>query len=324
MVRVTLHLAFLTGGLVCQVGDRRLSQGDPGSATEWDPYANKTIVVLGQNCTAVVSYSGLGHVAKMPTDQWLAEAIAGEKFLPRPKKLFGENAGLLTNYGPAGPYHLAGVIGAVKAALETDLPREGVRGRRHGIRVLICGYTWRRRDRWRPGRARPYALVLAHSGKPGTTTMTTFSTPRYWPWDRMVWMPPTVGVDMGPRRAELVDHLAADTPPPEDVERALVDAIRKVAGDPKGDVVGTECMGVRIRAAQEMVITFHRDTALDGRRAYTPFIIAAGMRVPPSVLTRDGLSFGFGEHYVIPITTDPPLPEEGVYAMHGQPRPKAP
>jgi hypothetical protein len=75
---VTFHLALVTASFVLQTGDRLLTleQGSSGPSP-WDPYANKTILLLARNGTVVISYSGLSYIRDIPTDRWLAETIAG-------------------------------------------------------------------------------------------------------------------------------------------------------------------------------------------------------------------------------------------------------
>ena len=62
-----------------------VSQVTNGQATEGRSYrqveANKQIVLLGMNGTALISYSGLAHIDGQPTDQWIASLVHGQPLL---------------------------------------------------------------------------------------------------------------------------------------------------------------------------------------------------------------------------------------------------
>jgi hypothetical protein len=44
----------------------------------WDPAANKSVIVLGRDGLFALGYSGPGFIKGAPTDDWIAEVVAGE------------------------------------------------------------------------------------------------------------------------------------------------------------------------------------------------------------------------------------------------------
>ncbi len=75
---MTLIAAVITKIGVVQVSERLVS--DRG--TEFDSTANKQLVYLGHTWAVSMAYTGTAYIGKLPTDEWLAEALIG-KPLPR-------------------------------------------------------------------------------------------------------------------------------------------------------------------------------------------------------------------------------------------------
>ena len=79
---MTIILSVVTGDYAVQVSDRLLTERVTSSAgvryEPWDLSANKSVIVLGSDGLFAVGYSGPGHISGVPTDSWIAEAIAGE------------------------------------------------------------------------------------------------------------------------------------------------------------------------------------------------------------------------------------------------------
>lgn len=294
------------------MGDRLLTQGQPGAASTWDPYANKTILVLAQNGTVIVSYAGLAHIQSKPTDQWLAEAIVGATFRP------GIHGGLATGFGGSFKVTMAEVMSAIPIAMKADLPREPKRDRSHGLQVLISGWTWKRRAKWGGRLPRPILLTFRHSGTRGVDA-TLEELPRAWRWDRTMTLG-HIGVGIGAHKPQLLSDLGAPNliRTDKDIESMLVRFIRSTSESPLGDVVGTECMAVSVSRAQEVRVRFHRDSALTNpQTAFTPIVLGRGIMLPPSVLTGPGFYIGAGG-FEIPVESLPPLPVLGTDSLRGQ------
>jgi hypothetical protein len=63
---MTLHVSFISPAFVMQIGDRLLTTGDPGNATEWEAYANKTVLLQAINGCVAISFAGLGILKRCP------------------------------------------------------------------------------------------------------------------------------------------------------------------------------------------------------------------------------------------------------------------
>jgi hypothetical protein len=166
---VTFHLALATASFVLQIGDRLLTvkQGSSGPRP-WDPYANKTILLLGRSGTVAISYSGLGYIKDIPTDRWLAEAIAGPTidFHGAPTMRFG---------GP--PLDVGPALNAVYGAIEGEFATLPEIQRRQQLHLLISGWTWRRRVT-NSRQPRPLMVIIKHNGDCSSPPINDF-LPRY-------------------------------------------------------------------------------------------------------------------------------------------------
>jgi len=312
---VTLHLALLTGGVVTQVGDRLLTTSSGATAEPWDPCANKTLVVLGDNFSGILSYAGLAHLSGKSTDERLAEAIWG-----RPLKE-GTRGGLATAFAPRVPLRLGDVLKAVEMVLKRDLLRQLGPARKQGLSVMATGWTWQRRAQFGHGRVRPFATILRHSGKTGTGVKSS-STPRQWRWDRLRYTA-RIGANLGRHLDDLRKTATEVSGTERDAELALVDQVRKFASTPYGGTVGRDCMAVSIGRNQDLNVCFYRDPLVPGSSAYTPFLIGEEMLVPPAIVRGQALTVQLGRRLVT-IDCYPPLELQGRASMTGQSRPDAP
>jgi hypothetical protein len=301
---VTLVVGLVAGSMVLHVGDRLLT--DKGA--EWDQYANKSVVVLGSDGWATVSYSGLAHIGGRPTDQWLAEVLSGQK--PGP----GSHGGLGTTFSNVIPT-LGPALARLPDAIEQDFGREPPNGRARGMRILVSGFVTRRR---RSPLVRPFGITHKHSGQAGAS-VETIATPRTWRWQDHA-LPGSIGRPPD----EGWDHLIAALERPghnlDSIERIMVDQIRTVAAIP-GSVVGPNCMSIALSAQRDVRIRFlpaptHAVSAI----SFTPWIVAPRLLQPPQELGGTG---GWQLHhrpYSIQIDRQPPLPPSPRITMRGQRR----
>jgi hypothetical protein len=81
---VTLIVSAVVGNWAFHASDRFVSvDPTPDNPTgEYDPHANKTVVVVGTDCWVVLGYTGIAYLDGKPTDQLIAEAISGYDELP--------------------------------------------------------------------------------------------------------------------------------------------------------------------------------------------------------------------------------------------------
>jgi hypothetical protein len=84
---VTIILSLVTAEYAVQVSDRLLTRkwsAPPGVTParvyyeRWDPAVNKSVIVLGRDGLFTLGFSGPGFIDGAPTDDWIAEVVAGE------------------------------------------------------------------------------------------------------------------------------------------------------------------------------------------------------------------------------------------------------
>ncbi len=327
---MTLHLAFISSAFVMTVGDRRLSIGPAGRKTEWDPYANKTIVIEAINGRVAVSYAGLAYIKSVATDLWLLTAITGEALEP---------PGGTPHGGPgvriSGPLNLTvgRIRAAITSAIERDFVREAAADRAQSIEVLIVGWTWTRAATTGRGRPTTFAEFITHKGEPGTSC--SVSTVRRCWWQdpapsTLPWSQLSIGSALlNDQRFERLKTRMTEpgsVMTPGEVECWMADEIRLVADDPRCTTVGTELMSVLIVPNKPPVIRFLRDLTLSRPNiAFSPsYVSTAGMILPPQQMTGRLPSLVTGSEEsprVVQLECVPPLePTGSTSSMGGQVR----
>jgi hypothetical protein len=78
-IAMTLIVSLVAGNWAFHASDRFVSvEPTPDNPTgEFDPHANKTVIVIGTDCWVVLGYTGIAFLDGKPTDQLIAEAISG-------------------------------------------------------------------------------------------------------------------------------------------------------------------------------------------------------------------------------------------------------
>ena len=278
---MTLVLSLVTGPMALHVSDRLLSRG----GSPWDPLANKSVIVLGSDGHACISYSGLAYLGSMPTDQWIAEVISNRDLGMRVGREAGSAVRIESRFVPRVGFVFTRLAEAIADRFR-NLPADH---RAQGLRVLVAGFLIRQPSSTR-ARARPFMIRYAYDRHAGGRVTRT-ELPRYWDWARSLKLG-SVGVDPGTAK----DHLLATLASPaeggkrdqDDCERLLVDCIRTVSGKQRAgmNTVGRDCMSAVLSREGHIRVRFLPDPLNDpGLSAYTPWIVAPGVVWPPSVLS---------------------------------------
>jgi len=314
---VTLHLTYVNKNFVLTVGDRLLTRNPaPGVVEEFDPLANKTVIVLGLNCHLAIAYTGLAHIDGKPTADWIAEQISG---MPATPPLSPGHGHPISYYSldKGRPLHLRNILDSLRHGMKRDLPRQRV-DRKH-LEIAVSGWTFQRRMRFEPGaaqRSRPIYVELVHSGKAASETRVTA--------ERIERLAPgfvlgVIGVKVPKNHIEamLAEHRSTvDSGAATDrtLEALLVRTIREVAQSQAS--VGTDCMAVRLsRRPPDVRVRFNRDPSRV-TAAFTPYVIAPGVSVPPQYswigppVTLNGVNY----------EVDPPFPPSPIFNSSSQPQ----
>ncbi|MGU3293873.1 hypothetical protein [Williamsia sp. M5A3_1d] len=263
--------------------DRLITRTHPKNQTEaWDIASNKTVIVVGSDCWLVIGYTGLAYLDNLPTDQFIAEAIAG-------------SSGMV---GMGGWHQTADKMNyrAITERIEDAMGRAYQR---------------------LPAAAKPHTTVLLGAGLQFTSSSTGIrhvmfeaqvSTAgaihheigeRHQPLNRFGFH--SVGsVDVGVRehcRAAIKEY-GADSP--ENIRASLIDAVQATGA--KSDVVGEDVMSVTLIPGANRIEAYFTQ-APESRAVkppapspdyehsplvYTPYLLVPGMFFSPSVATPGG------------------------------------
>lgn len=322
---MTLHVGLLGGNLVVQAGDRLLTQKEGKRLKPWEEVANKSLILLATNATAIISYAGLAHIDRMPTDQWLAEKITATKS-PPPRRPGGSPP---MQFGANAPIHLRQAIDRIKSGVAREFSKQPSRSRDNGLEVLITGYTFKRFRHPNNFHPRPFYAVLAYDKMNPPGYLHEENSLRHWPWNRESFIASIGNSPAGViARAAVAQGIATGLPSMSSIEHNLRDAIRASARSPVGDGIGEECMVISIERIQQKVrACFMRAdrTNTPFNTAYTPWIIGGGIILPPQHYSspgfRPGVAAGGRE---IEFASDPPLTAVRIASMISQTRKKFP
>lgn len=84
---MTLILTAINRTCVIQVSDRLTTMWNGGQFLgEYDQLANKTVVYIASDGPLAISYAGAAYVGSRPTDEWIAQKLAGRQFKMRDEK----------------------------------------------------------------------------------------------------------------------------------------------------------------------------------------------------------------------------------------------
>lgn len=142
---MTLVIGLVSRTFAIQVGDRLLTSGDNSFR---DPLANKSVVILGHDGFACISYSGVAYIGKrpgkrMPTDQWLAEIAFGRSTTPEP--MLPGDVPPVAMFDSSFVPSLGQALERIRTAFSTDLQPNVHKDDRDkfGLQLLVSGFVGR-------------------------------------------------------------------------------------------------------------------------------------------------------------------------------------
>lgn len=313
---MTLHIGIAARSQVIQGGDRQVSSIKSGVMTEWEPAANKTLILACRNATAVLSFAGLAFINDVSTDNWLAKAILEQELPTDPVKL---RVPLMRN--GSFVFTLGQVVDRVKDAIRSDFTRQSAQNRRLGLWLLMSGYTWKRPRR---GRCRPRPFQV----KFGYTEDASADFVKYDNNPAPRWIPPKVAaydwIGSGSRDVQhlhhLVELLSSRSGRPEEVEGILAEHIRTVASSPGVTGVGTVCHVVSITRDQQVRVCYMRGNSSPDHVAYTPWVLGESWGLPPMYQEfGDGIEIALGPWRKLTFANEPPVtPPSGYLGIGSQ------
>jgi hypothetical protein len=262
---VTLIVGFACPDYVLQVGDRLTTRKRSDLTYEsWDELANKSVVFLARDACVAIGYSGPAFLAGMPTDKWIARAIQEDAFRgPAGGTRFGQ---LPRTYDIG--QSLEKLVSAVDSLPTDRWPSP--------LTVQVIGWQWhvRKPREW------PFALRLVRAVN---SCAKLSRSPRYWGWERggfaVQTIPPTRLDPTAAINARLAhqSELFADF-----VEAVVLEQIRSVSA--RLPTVGSDCMSILIQLHIPNIRLRYCPKATPDGIAYTPWILAPTLTMPPQAL----------------------------------------
>lgn len=270
---MTLNLTLLARDFVLQVSDRRLTHVDhSGSIQILEESANKAVVLSCADALLSVTYTGLGRLGAVRVDEWLADELHNNAFAEMNAEMaISSFTSVATNWFRSfqnqwcGP-HTFVFAGFLRSAASTT--------------AQAC---------------------LWHVTNTETSDHLTFSVRQHTGQRVHItgFLPAFTRTER--RRMQVAVKNARK---PEELERALVAAVRNAASRPNGVPVGKNCMSVWITPERLAVSRFHPET--DHPSNYSPhivwseggrnFIVRAVDLLSPG---RYGVAFGGGASAIV-------------------------
>lgn len=268
---MTLVLAVATPVYALHVSDRLVSK----AGTPHDPLANKTVVFRATDGLLALGYTGPAYVGSVPTDTWIAEAVAGVPC--------SGDVGAL-RYGDFPVRDVGSTLSALCQRLRGIGLFQRMRGEMSGV-----GWQW---DGKRERALVRQVLWQLHRGS-GKLSWEQL-VPRHIPERKRVFRTtPTGAWPLGTDAwRQLLDQVGAAGPDVGRVENLLVDAIRSASAQRPG-LIGSNCMSVLLRPWQfpNVLVRFIPQDTHEARAAgeavevaYTPWMVAPDAIHAPSVM----------------------------------------
>jgi hypothetical protein len=292
---LTLILTLVSKVNVVQVSDRRTSWIPGSRREEFDPLANKTVLFLARDAAVTLSYTGLAFLDGIPTDEWIAASLRGDRLPGSPRE---EPYLVCIDPSVRDWPTLDLAMHRLAVGLEAAYLRLPDSSRHEPLGVVIAGARW--------GQTGVSETIIAGVEKEtiGSGFKVTVEARQ-----RGLLLASAPGHHLKPgdhlkRLHRLVDPntLALDTLA---VETALVDRVREVSR--QDNAVGPHCMCVRIciTGTATVTVTFRGDPAEVERPAqagggtpsigYSPWIIMQRVSHAPAEIGGGGnLRMPFG------------------------------
>lgn len=74
---MTVIIGAVAGDFAFHASDRLVSKLHKGTVNDWDPIANKCVIVVAEDAVFTIGYTGIAYIQGKSTDIFLAEAVSG-------------------------------------------------------------------------------------------------------------------------------------------------------------------------------------------------------------------------------------------------------
>lgn len=278
---MTLILGAVAHSVAHQAGDRLVVVKRGKRLSRHDPLSNKQVVVVAPDALVAIGYAGLAYLGGRPTDDVIAEAVAGAP-LGRGMQL--------SSMGQISPiYDVASRIAdCLNSRITKDAPS--------GVEVAMVGLKRGKRERIEP-------LVWEIRKWPGAEVQVRRAEETPFDWRSRFAVQAIGDIDTTEieRTRQAIKALDVGIDRSDAISRLLVETIRRTSRK-KATTVGADCMVVRLwrRANKSVAEVEFRPVArghVSPRRtgqplsfpaAYSPWFLAPGFIASPAIVKGDG------------------------------------
>ncbi len=279
---MTLTLTYLTRDYIVQAADRLLTRG----GTEFDPSANKIVLLSARDGIASIVYSGTAYMGDQPTDNWIADtlrsAIDAEFDFPRRS---GVRLGLTVN----------SAMISLRDAMSATCPEIARETKHFELSIFVAG--WQTSGR----RICPVVFKLRSSARNKPPWVALFAAkPRDWCSDapRSVHSLPTF-----PQHRASINELCARLTPTLSRAQAASHISQTIADiSTANPLVGPNVQYVVLPRKTDEAVEVHYAPASDTPSftdgvsqhpaSYTPWIIGSSGSFSPSVVAGSDAGLG--------------------------------
>lgn len=236
---MTLVLTAVAKQHVFHASDRLLTYRTTRGGDVWDAEANKTVIVMGDDCWLVLGYTGAAYVGGRSTAQLLAECISGVADL---------STGGFIGWQRPRPFHLQAIVDRLVTCLNTAWLAVPSHQRASGLQVSIGGIQ--------NATPRPAHVLWDLSLQPSGIFAVHRADLSGFRWDAGYAL-----TTVGAAAAEEIEQLRADLrehgeESPEVFRDLLVECVQRTAA--REPTVGRDTMAVVLKPAADRIEVYYR------------------------------------------------------------------
>lgn len=293
---MTIILSVVTADYAVQVSDRLLTQKVTDNRgihyKPWDELTNKSVIVLGRDGLFAMAYSGPGHINGAPTDNWIAEFVAGEEL--GANQVRPEFGAIRISQGTSTDRVLA--VRFAKLAQRVD-EADSAGKLTQRLSIDLVGLRWKDLDKL----AWPAYGRIGWDADEGRNIMGM--SPHRWGYESGNIFARALGYSQNTAQKLLRERFfGTDMSNKEDTAATLIDILRSIP--PQDPTVGRDCLVTTIQAVPphvrikyepygltQMSVEFKSGRTVTVEAAVTPWIITPNHLIAPLAMNVQVIPF---------------------------------
>lgn len=168
---MTVIISLLYPTSVFQASDRLIT----ANTNPVDPTSNKSVIYRATNAIVAIGYTGLAHIGKQPTDEWIAYVLWGQDL---PKNEDGIPFSTSYQESPRSHFDLGRAVKLLAAEGKSALEKERIPQAQKFLQISIAGWQWRIRGQ--RIRSRPVLYKITIQQEEGKLVGRWDVFDRYW------------------------------------------------------------------------------------------------------------------------------------------------